>query len=119
VRVIILADILRTACRPALIARWRGNSKRLGTRWLGFMHFFSVCQLNLPNITKILWISDLIKIFLDFRHIFFGSKTCCRAADLQPNCKYLFRVRAQNLAGVSIFKSVIIVLKLEMHPISA
>ena len=44
----------------------------------------------------------LARIFLDFRYVFLGSKTSCCVASVQPNHKYMFRVQAQNVAGVSI-----------------
>ncbi|XP_028401891.1 fibronectin type-III domain-containing protein 3A-like [Dendronephthya gigantea] len=42
----------------------------------------------------------------EFRHVYLGSKTCCCATGLEPNCKYTFRVRAQNIAGESKFSDI-------------
>ena len=43
-----------------------------------------------------------IILLLDFRYVFLGTKTSCCVSDVQPNCNYMFRVKAQNIAGVSI-----------------
>lgn len=44
---------------------------------------------------------NLLYFVLDFRHVYFGDKTHCAVYEVKPNTEYLFRVRSQNVAGVS------------------